>query len=137
MKSRGLYNVTFVPQEKVSHYINITFNEEDVPGSPFKVEVTEAKPIEQHDKRISGGLVGSLNILEIDSNVSEGKLDVTVTGPQQTVLQSSISRNTEGKIKVEYLAKEVGMHKVEIINNGLPIFKKPLLKFVIQVELKL
>lgn len=32
MKSRGLYNVTFVPQEKVSHYINITFNEEDVPG---------------------------------------------------------------------------------------------------------
>ena len=32
MKSRGLYNVTFVPQEVVSHYINITFNEEDVPG---------------------------------------------------------------------------------------------------------
>lgn len=32
MKSRGLYNVTFIPQEMVSHYINITFNEEDVPG---------------------------------------------------------------------------------------------------------
>lgn len=32
MRSRGLYDVTFVPQDKISHYVNITFNEEDVPG---------------------------------------------------------------------------------------------------------
>lgn len=33
MRSRGLYDVTFVPQDKISHYVNITFNEEDVPGN--------------------------------------------------------------------------------------------------------
>lgn len=32
MRSRGLYDVTFVPQDKISHYVNITFNAEDVPG---------------------------------------------------------------------------------------------------------
>lgn len=31
-RSRGLYDVTFVPQEMVPHFVNITFNDEDVPG---------------------------------------------------------------------------------------------------------
>lgn len=30
--ARGLYDVTFVPHEAVSHFVNISFNEEDVPG---------------------------------------------------------------------------------------------------------
>ena len=41
MRTRGLYDVTFVPQEKIPHYINITFNEEDVPGSPFKLDIKD------------------------------------------------------------------------------------------------
>ena len=32
-RSRGLYDVTFIPQEAVSHFVNITFNDEDVPGN--------------------------------------------------------------------------------------------------------
>lgn len=40
MRSRGLYDVTFVPHQQTAHYVNVTFNEEDVPGSPFKVEVS-------------------------------------------------------------------------------------------------
>lgn len=31
-RSRGLYDVTFIPQEAVPHFVNITFNDEDVPG---------------------------------------------------------------------------------------------------------
>ena len=31
--SRGLYDVTFVPHEAVPHFVNISFNEEDVPGT--------------------------------------------------------------------------------------------------------
>lgn len=30
--SRGLYDVTFVPHQLAPHFVNITFNEEDVPG---------------------------------------------------------------------------------------------------------
>lgn len=29
-------------------------------------------------------------------------------------------------MKIEYFAKDVGIHKVEVINNGAPLFKKPL-----------
>jgi filamin len=31
-RSRGLYDVTFVPQETTVHFVNITFNDIDVPG---------------------------------------------------------------------------------------------------------
>ena len=38
-RSRGLYDVTFVPQESLPHFINITFNEEHINSSPFECEV--------------------------------------------------------------------------------------------------
>ena len=31
-RSRGLYDVTFVAQEAIPHFVNVTFNEEDVSG---------------------------------------------------------------------------------------------------------
>ena len=31
-RSRGLYDVTFTPHEPIPHFVNITFNEEDVVG---------------------------------------------------------------------------------------------------------
>lgn len=39
--ARGLYDVTFVPQTCEAHFVNITFNEAAVPGSPFQCDVHE------------------------------------------------------------------------------------------------
>ncbi|KAF5298465.1 hypothetical protein FQR65_LT01244 [Abscondita terminalis] len=39
--ARGLYDVTFVPQTNEDHYVNITFNDMSVPGSPFHCAVVE------------------------------------------------------------------------------------------------
>lgn len=39
--ARGLYDVTFVPQTCEPHFVNITFNEASVPGSPFQCDVHE------------------------------------------------------------------------------------------------
>ncbi|CAG2105929.1 unnamed protein product [Medioppia subpectinata] len=137
MKSRGLYNVTFVPQEIVSHYINITFNEEDVPGSPYKIEVlddtndtmlsnTNNKPSEEKsDKRMSGGLVGVLNTLEFDGTNCDDKIEAIVTGPHQTVLEANAVKTSDNKIRLEYNPKEIGMHKIEIFNDSKPVLKKP------------
>ena len=35
-RSRGLYDVTFVAQEAIPHFVNVTFNEEDVPGETLE-----------------------------------------------------------------------------------------------------
>ena len=38
-RSRGLYDVTFVPSDTLAHFINITFNEQHIRDSPFKCDV--------------------------------------------------------------------------------------------------
>ncbi|GAB6018892.1 hypothetical protein CHUAL_000550 [Chamberlinius hualienensis] len=40
-KSRGLYDVTFSPTEPIAHFVNISFNDEDIPGSPFLCDAHE------------------------------------------------------------------------------------------------
>jgi len=86
MRTRGLYDVTFVPQEKIPHYINITFNEEDVPGSPFKLDIKDRMAKNNSHLRngslvkqvTTNGLVGSVNFALIETK--EDNLEVKVLG---------------------------------------------------------
>ncbi|XP_054721310.1 filamin-A-like [Uloborus diversus] len=131
MRSRGLYDVTFVPQDKVSHYVNITFNEEDVPGSPFKIEVNQfAKG--QHSVTANGeglkqGLVGSMNIFDIETNGIEGDIQVKLTGPNGTAIPMSVVNMKHGVHRVEYQPHEIGTYKVEVLHQGNMISSKPFL----------
>ena len=95
MRSRGLYDVTFVPQDKVPHFLNIQFNEEDVPGSPFRIEVKGAsganEPVKKSATLVAGdasakhaaGVVGSANISSFEwpfGDKDTRSVDVKVTG---------------------------------------------------------
>lgn len=73
--ARGLYDVTFVPQTTSTHYVNISFNDDNVPGSPFKCPVV-------------GGMldgpsvirVGNTAYLDLDMPRLEGPVSAEVTG---------------------------------------------------------
>lgn len=54
--ARGLYDVTFVPQTNEDHFVNITFNDMTVAGSPFRCTVVEAT------QYIQVGTLASINI---------------------------------------------------------------------------
>ncbi|CAL1298214.1 unnamed protein product, partial [Larinioides sclopetarius] len=130
MKSRGLYDVTFVPQDKISHYVNITFNEEDVPGSPFKIEVhspTSGKGLIANGEGLKQGLVGSTNIFDIETNGLEGNVEVRVTGPNGSFLPASIHNVKQDTYRVEYQPTEIGTYKVEVLHQGSTISSKPFL----------
>lgn len=45
MRSRGLYDVTFMPTESVIHFLSMTFNEEEVPGSPFEIHPSSVEEL--------------------------------------------------------------------------------------------
>lgn len=49
MRSRGLYDVTFLPQSQTVYFVNVTFNDEEVPLNPFRVNV-QAAPSNGLDK---------------------------------------------------------------------------------------
>lgn len=97
MRSRGLYDVTFVPQEKVPHFLNIQFNEEDVVGSPFRIEVkgsdgttadndTLVKKRQEtatRELKMATGVVGSANVSSFEwpfPDKDTRNVEVKVTG---------------------------------------------------------
>ena len=42
-RSRGLYDVTFVPQEISPHFVNITFNDQEIKNSPFQCKIVDER----------------------------------------------------------------------------------------------
>ena len=93
-RSRGLYDVTFVPQEAVAHFVNITFNDEDVPGSPFRCDIhppddndsvhqagsSEPRQITAKGEGLKEVVLGAPAFFEIDTKGLEGHVDIRITG---------------------------------------------------------
>ncbi|EEC09954.1 conserved hypothetical protein [Ixodes scapularis] len=145
MKSHGIYEVTFVPTEKTPHYVNITFNEEDIPGNPFKIDIrdgqpviepkaaprTSSSPVVARGDGLKQGLVGSANAFEIDTNGAPGDIDIKVTGPSESHQVRTNVLQLDGRTyRAEYHTREVGLYRVEVLHGGSPISGKP---FVVEV----
>ncbi|KAL1437060.1 hypothetical protein MTO96_049063 [Rhipicephalus appendiculatus] len=145
MKSHGIYEVTFVPTEKTPHYVNITFNEEDIPGNPFKIEIrdsqaaveakaaprTSTSAVVARGDGLKQGLVGSANYFEVDTNGVGGDIDIKVTGPSEAhQVRTNVLKLENNIFRAEYHTRDVGLYRIEVLHNGIPISGKP---FVVEV----
>lgn len=61
--ARGLYDVTFVPQSNEPHFVNITFNDVAVDGSPFKCEV------QQNIQNVQLGSIATVDLLSEENSI--------------------------------------------------------------------
>ncbi|GLH04456.1 Uncharacterized protein GBIM_10161 [Gryllus bimaculatus] len=133
--ARGLYDVTFVPHESTPHFVNISFNEEDVPGSPFQCEVVEISGRRPHPREprvvsvrgdgLKDVAVGTTAIMDIDPRGLEGRLDMEVTGPMGTRVPCAMRRLPSGLWRAEYRPVSVGPHSVAVLQDGQPVSKTP------------
>ncbi|KAH9369761.1 hypothetical protein HPB48_007728 [Haemaphysalis longicornis] len=144
MKSHGIYEVTFVPTERTPHYVNITFNEEDIPGNPFKIDIRDAEAkaaprtssssaVIARGDGLKQGLVGSANCFEVDTNGAGGDVDIRVTvdttraghGALNVLImaggrevRNTIRESGPGVYKVTYTPKSDLPHKIDVYYNG-------------------
>ncbi|KAK8743524.1 hypothetical protein OTU49_001121 [Cherax quadricarinatus] len=137
-RSRGLYDVTFTPHEPIPHFVNITFNEEDVLGSPFKCDVRELEPREvRHLQRKESQMVtakgdglkqvvtGSTASFTVDTKGLDGELDIRVTGPDGGQVPARLVKLRSGLHRAEYRADQVGSYSVAVLHQGTPINGTP------------
>ncbi|XP_039148276.1 filamin-A isoform X2 [Drosophila simulans] len=117
--ARGLYDVTFVPQSTEPHYVNITFNEVAVDGSPFRVD------IQQHTQHIQ---IGSLAAIDFPSDDQI----VEIFSPDQKSVPYSINRQTAefrthmtGNYTLRFIDRETRQH---IGSRTLCVFDPTLVK---------
>ncbi|XP_015587386.1 filamin-A isoform X2 [Cephus cinctus] len=110
--ARGLYDVTFVPQVTSTHYVNISFNDDNVPGSPFKCPVV-------------GGVldgpsvirVGNTAYMDLDMPGLEGPVSAEVTGPDGIIIPCTLTKLSSTLYRVEVRTRHVGSYNV-IFSDG-------------------
>lgn len=102
--ARGLYDVTFNPQTTEPHYVNITFNEVPVDGSPFRVDIQQTS---QHLQ------VGSLACIDFpaEDQIAE------ILGPDHKPVPYTINRQTAefrthltGNYLIRFVDRETRQH---------------------------
>ena len=119
MRSRGLYDVTFVPQQQTSHYVNVTFNEEDVPGSPFKVDV---QPPETSGVNGNNGNVGLQTIPEAagpDEQTDSSEIIASTAAANRKLVKNE--PEVEASVVKQALRQLAGRLTVRMANHNLVI----------------
>lgn len=119
------YAISFTPREAVPHSVDLRFNGQDVPGSPFKCIVAPAARIvapEALDK-VSVGKPCTFAVESPNPPVVE------VLGPARRSLVTQVipQPGTTGKFEVSFVPIDVGDHSVEVRLPGGHIEGSPFL----------
>lgn len=117
------YAINFTPREAQNHTVDLRFNGQNVPGSPFICKILKAARISSPETldKIS---VGQQIELLVESDV---KPLVEVMGPAQKQLLVHVKQYDKG-FKVQFEPTEVGDHSVELrLPNSGHIEGSPLL----------
>ncbi|KAK6644516.1 hypothetical protein RUM43_000783 [Polyplax serrata] len=140
--ARGLYDVTFVPHEAVTHYVNISFNEEDVPGSPFKCDILETgnkerTGMKREDNSISIKgegpkeiVVGQKTYYDVEVFGASGHVDMEVLDDVGSSVPCRVQRINSSKHRATFIPMTSGTYQITVFHNEQPINKQP---FAIEV----
>jgi len=102
------YAISFTPKEVKPHLIELRFNSEDVPGSPFRCDVIDASKVTLTGEGLEKVPVGKRATFLIEPESIIGPPEVRITGPLKKEIHNSIQIPTENKFLVEYVPVDVG-----------------------------
>ena len=129
--------VTYTPEQAITHEIEVMFNNDQVPGSPFLCRVRDAD--ELSGSGTSGGfsrvaveleqlaLVPVNEPAEFTIRVPEGadaELAVSVQGPVEDI-PVKVTGNVKNGFTAEFVPRTVGLHVVLVEYNGVAVGGTP------------
>ncbi|XP_040262769.1 filamin-B isoform X3 [Bufo bufo] len=119
-KGDGTYEVEYTPFEKGVHAVKVTYDDEPVPKSPFKVGVTEGcfpSRVKAEGPGLQEALANKPNAFSvITRGAGIGGLGITVEGPSESKM--SCKDNKDGSCSVEYIPYAPGDYDVNITYDG-------------------
>ncbi|KAK4318530.1 hypothetical protein Pmani_010471 [Petrolisthes manimaculis] len=122
-----VYAISFTPKEAKPHVVELKFNGENVPGSPFYCKVVDVSRVTMVGAGLEKVPVDHPATFTVDSKASVDQLEVKVMSPLRLSLESHVSTNAEGKLQVQYTPTEVGDHSVEVRVAGMLMPGSPFL----------
>ena len=137
-RSRGLYEVTFVPQEAIPHFVNITFNDEGIPSNPFQCRVIAKKTsIQRSPKKsetstivargdgLKQAVLNSKTVFDIDTMGSDTSPVIRITDPYSFNVSSYLTETRPGLYRAEFTPTKLGTHNIAITVGDRPIPDSP------------
>lgn len=139
-RSRGLYDVTFVPLEATPHFVNITFNEQDIKHSPFEINVVadadrEAR-YERRNQRFADlvlrgdGLVkasvGRDAVFTLNAKHMVEKVGVRIYDPSGRVVPHRENEVQSGITRLIYCPQKVGTYSIHILDSQMNTAGEPI-----------
>ncbi|XP_077282673.1 filamin A protein cher isoform X4 [Temnothorax americanus] len=130
-KGNGLYEVTYQPPPAGSNvHVGVTYDGEDINGSPYKVKVLPT--VEPSKVTLSGPGVSPVctasfptDFVVDTSNAGYGDLEVQVVGPDQVPRRVEVQDLGDGKYKATYLPDDCGRYKVNVKYGGKEVPGSP------------
>uniref|UniRef100_A0A6Q2WZT7 Calponin-homology (CH) domain-containing protein n=1 Tax=Esox lucius TaxID=8010 RepID=A0A6Q2WZT7_ESOLU len=113
----GAHSVKYIPPEEGPYKVEVSYDGNPVPGSPFAVEgVMPADPskVRAYGPGLKGGIVGQPAPFTIDTKgAGAGGLGLTVEGPCEAKIECQ--DNGDGTCSVAYLPTEAGEYAINIL----------------------
>ncbi|XP_018312644.1 filamin-like isoform X1 [Mycetomoellerius zeteki] len=132
----GTCSVAYLPTETGDYGINITFNEQHVPGSPFQAIVVPDADLSKI--RVSGNgiqphglFVNKQTTFTIDarditkSKTDDGKVSCIINNPSGGKTEKLIIPQGDGTYCVSYTPFEEGYYTIDILYDNVPIPGSP------------
>ncbi|XP_030633099.1 filamin B a isoform X3 [Chanos chanos] len=124
---KGASLVKYIPKEEGVYSVDVLYDGNPVPGSPFPVEATlppDPSKVKAFGPGLKGGLVGNPAEFTIDTKgAGTGGLGLTVEGPTEAKIECS--DNGDGTCSVSYLPTEPGEYLVNILFENVHIPGSP------------
>lgn len=122
------FEVMFVPTESGQHRTNITFNKENVNGTPFQFLVTDLNKATARGDGLGQVRVGSCTAFYITAPAAQCKdIDINICGPGGRMIVPKITDQGNGNFKVEYTPTAAGDYKIEVSYFDCPLTCSPFL----------
>uniref|UniRef100_A0AAR2JX40 Calponin-homology (CH) domain-containing protein n=1 Tax=Pygocentrus nattereri TaxID=42514 RepID=A0AAR2JX40_PYGNA len=116
-RAKEVTNVKYIPPEEGQYKVDVSYDGNPVPGSPFTVEgVMPADPskVRAYGPGLKGGIVGKPAPFTIDTKgAGAGGLGLTVEGPCEAKIECQ--DNGDGTCSVSYLPTEAGDYNINIL----------------------
>ncbi|KAJ8387375.1 hypothetical protein AAFF_G00157520 [Aldrovandia affinis] len=115
--ANDVHSVKYIPPEEGTYKVDISYDGNPVPGSPFTVEgVMPPDPLKvrAYGPGLKGGIVGKPAPFAIDTKgAGTGGLGLTVEGPCEAKIECQ--DNGDGSCSVSYLPTEAGEYAINIL----------------------
>ncbi|XP_052316204.1 filamin-A-like isoform X13 [Oncorhynchus keta] len=115
--SNEVHTVKYIPPEEGPYKVDISYDGNPVPGSPFTVEGVmppDPSKVRAYGPGLQGGMVGKPAPFAIDTKgAGTGGLGLTVEGPCEAKIECQ--DNGDGSCSVSYLPTEPGEYAINIL----------------------